>query len=220
MPRLTLPILATSLLLLSACGSVKSSYEVSFERAEGERVEYLKEAVVRVIQGRMANLQKKLKSSEYSESNGKTILTLNVSDQEAADILREQLTTPFTIRIMTEVPAGQGDVHSEKHGDYAETGLTEEHFDWVDAAPTDGGKGTATLHFTDEGKQRLKDIFTQNRGKVIGIFVRDQLMSKKLIEAGDTQESIAIDNIPSSDIATIFADDVNVGLHVRFAAPQ
>lgn len=216
--RRTLPLFLASVFLLAGCNSVQARYALTFKNTTPEGAAQLKDAVIRVVEARLESQKQKLRSHAFAEENGATFLTINASDGDAVEALTQQLTAPFTMRIMKEVPAGQGDLHSDKHGDFAETGITEEHFDFVQVnAESSEGKGAVTIHFTPAGKELLKQVFAQNRGEVVGIFVRDQLMSKKLIAVADTQDSVAIDNIPSTQIAAIFADDVNVGLHVTFA---
>lgn len=72
------------------------------------------------------------------------------------------------------------------------------------------------LLFTDEGRNLLKAAFAKHKGKTVGIFVRDLLVSKLKIASGELSEHIVISGIPSAEVAQIFTEDVNVGLHVAF----
>jgi hypothetical protein len=112
---------------------------------------------------------------------------------------------------------GPADIVSEKFGAFRPTAVTEKDLDWVDALNSDqGGKGKVVLRFTTQGGEKLKSLFLQSNGKTIGVFVRGVLMSLKKVDATDNKDSILIDGIPNADLARIFADDVNTGLHVQF----
>jgi ribosomal protein L25 (general stress protein Ctc) len=211
-------------LVLSACGSRTLRLNVQYDSTDAARRAELAAAVGRVMEGRMLAKKKKVISQELSPAGDAAVLTVTVNDAEAETLLREGIMMPFTMEIMKQVAAGQGDIVSEKFGEFKETGITTKDFDWVSAgaATTDAGiaKGSVTIHFTKAGETKLKNVFAKNRGSVIGVFVRGQLMSKKLVDTSDKQTSIAIDGIPSAALAGAFADDVNVGLHVQFTPVQ
>ncbi len=209
------------LFLLAGCAkTVKLS--VAFDTQDAARRTALEAAVSRSVDGRMVSKGKKVIRQELTTTGETNVLTVQVSDSEAAKLLSDGLTTPFTMSIMKQVAAGEGDVISEKFGEFKETGIETKHFDWVTTAlsVTEAGvsQGSVVISFTEEGQTLLKDVFAKNRGGVIGIFVRGQLMSKKLVDAKDKQDSIQIDGIPGEELAKAFADDVNVGLHVTFTA--
>jgi hypothetical protein len=216
-----LPLLSLSLLLV-ACGASTVRLGVTFDTQDATRKSELSAAIGRVVEGRMTAKKKTVTKQELTTKDDATTLTVTVSDAEGAQLIKDGLTTPFTMEIMKQVEAGQGDIVSEKFGEFKATGITTQHFDWISAsvATTDDGlaKGSAVISFTKEGEAMLQKVFKENRGSVIGIFVRGQLMSKKLVDTNDKQTSIAIDGIPSADLAGAFADDVNVGLHVKFTA--
>ena len=218
MKRLLAPLALT--LLLAACGSQTVRFTVSYNTPDPLRRSELSAAIQRSIVGRMEAKKKKVVSQQLKNEDGKTVLTVSVSDAEAATLLKESLTGPFSMTIMKQVDAGKGDIISEKYGEFKETGMVTKHFDWVTAGTSmASGRelGSVGLQFTDEGQSLLKDMFSHNRGSIIGVFVRGMLMSKKQIDATDKQTSIVIDGIPSGALAAAFADDVNVGLHVTFA---
>ena len=210
-------------LLLTACGSKTVRYRLAFDTADMLRRSELTAAAARVIEGRVVARGKQLLSHETKTDGENVTIIAEVSDAEAATALQDGLLTPFTMTIMKQVEKGMGDIVSEKFGEFKETGITTKHFDWVSAG-TAGAEaevnGAVIIQFTPEGQELLKKIFKENRGSVIGIFVRGQLMSKKLIDSKDTQGSIAIDGIPNPALAGAFADDVNVGLHVTFIPIQ
>jgi hypothetical protein len=212
-------LLSASLLMLTAC-SKTVRYNLEFNLPDKTLQQQLSAAAVRVIENRMLGMQKKLISSDIADVDGKTMLTVKVSDAEGAKILTDSLLTPFTMTVMTQVDPGMGDISNEKYGDFKETSLETKHFESVTPRAMDDGKGSVVITFTDEGKEILKKIYKEKRGQTIGIFVRGVLMSKKTIDAKDTQDMISVDGIPTPGIAKIFADDVNVGLHVRFSEAQ
>lgn len=214
-------LLALAALTLVLTGCAKTvEFTVAFDTQDPARRTELEAAVGRVIEGRMLAKGKKIVKQGMTLSGSGAVLTVRVSDAEAAKLLSDGLTTPFTMSIMKQVPAGQGDIISEKFGEFKETGITTVHFDWVAMALsiTEAGasQGSVVINFTKEGQKLLKQTFAKNRGGVIAIFVRGQLMSRKLVDAKDKQGTIQIDGIPGEDLAKAFADDVNVGLHVTF----
>ncbi len=220
-----LATLLIPVLLLSACSARTIQVTVSYDTTDTDRLAHLKETVGHVIEGRLLAQKKELVKQDVATEDETEVRTITASDKEGAKRLLEGLLTPFTMEIMKQVGEGQGDIKNEKFGEFAATGLTTQHFDWVsiegpivEGMPT---QASITIDFTEEGKRILKDIFKNNKGDTIGIFVREQLMSKKLIDATDaTKDAITIDGIPSQNMARAFADDVNVGLHVNFAAAK
>src|SRR5688572_13990601 len=122
------PLLALPLLLV-ACGSETLSFRMSIDTQDALRREELMNAAGRVIEGRMAAKEKEAISQEI-QTGPEPIITVTVTDAEAAEHLRNGLTTPFTMAIMKQVPAGQGDIINEKFGEFDETGITTEDFDW------------------------------------------------------------------------------------------
>ncbi len=211
----------TLTLLLTACGGNTVRFSLTFDTNDAERVTKLTEAVQRTVEGRVLAKQKKLISRNIRKDGDTTMLEVTVQDDEIAKVLQDSLTVPFTMSVMKQVDAGRGDIVSQKYGEFKETGIVTKHIDWVTAGTTKATgteQGAVVIQFTKEGETLLKDIFAKNRGSVIGIFVRGQLMSKKTIDATDRQTSISIEGIPSATLAAAFADDVNVGLHVKFTA--
>lgn len=175
-------------------------------------------ASVRVIERRLENLGEEMLEKDISFEDGAPHVALTVRDPEVLDILTKQLTEPFTLRIMEESPEKEATIVVGVHGGFRETDITEEHLQWVDAS-TDGDtldRGRATLQFTEDGRKRMNEMFKKNNGKYIGLFVRNALMSKLLVESNALKDQIIIHDIPSVEFAHVFADDVNVGLYVRF----
>lgn len=216
--------IASLTLLLTACGAKTVRLNAETDMKDLLRLSLLKDAIARTIDGRLAAKEKKLLSLDMKEGEASLTIEAKVSDAEAAELLMAGLTAPFTMEIMKQVDAGMGDIISEKYGEFKETGLTTKYFDWVHAGTgvivNGTPNGSVIIDFTKEGQTLLQDIFRQNRGKEIGIFVRGMLMSKKTVDKTDTQTGISIDGIPSMSLANAFADDVNVGLHVKFTPAQ
>jgi len=210
---LLLPIL----LGCSSTGSITYRLDIDPTVAT-ERGSDLSLASMRVIERRLENLGEDILEKDVAFENGAPHVSLTVSDPETLDILTKQLTQPFTLRIMEEAPEEEATITVGIHGGFRETGITEKHLLWVSAS-TDGGvldRGRATLQFTEEGRKLMNEMFKKNKGKSIGLFVRNALMSKLLVESDSLKDDIIIHDIPSVEFAHVFADDVNVGLHVTF----
>lgn len=217
-----LPLFACALLLVGCAKTVK--FAVAFDTEDASRRADLEAAVGRIVEGRVTSKGKKVVNQKIDANDGASVLTVRVSDAEAAKLLADGLTTPFSMTIMKQAQAGQGDIVSEKFGEFKEIGISTGHFDWVAMGLSIGeagaSRGSVVITLTNEGRELLKEIFSKNKGSVIGIFVRGQLMSKKLVDANDKQDAIQIDGIPSAELAQAFADDVNVGLHAKFTPMQ
>ncbi len=221
MRRTTLALVSLSLVLVS-CGGATGRFTLSFKNVAAERQEELTKASVRVMERRLLAQEKKLVSSKTETTNGVTTVMVAASDSAGLSALKKGLQQPFSISILKQVPAGKGDIVSEKFGDFKELGISTESFDWVVAGSQTLGaqqQGFVQLEFTPQGQTILKKVFAENQGATIGVFVRGMLISKKVVEKSDTGEGgITIDGIPTPDLAQAFADDVNVGLHVGFTA--
>lgn len=215
--RRSLPLLLLASIAVVACNA-SDRYTLRFsEDIDAAKRTELTSAAVRVVEGWMSGIQKELGSYALDINGDEAELSLQLPDRETAEKLRERLTAPFEMRIMTKVDDGQGDISHETFGSFKETGLTEKHFAWAEA--TGGsvpGIGAVIMTFTPEGQQLLAAMFEQNKGKTIGIFVRGVLVSQKVVDETDTKHSLFIDGIPKMERARVFADDVNVGLHVEF----
>lgn len=218
MPRLAITLAA--LLLLAACGTTKVAYRISFNTDDAERQSSLTIASLRVIERRLSRMGDQLQEQDIKTRDRDVILSLSIRDKEAATTLTAELLKPFTLQIMEQSPENEADaVVVEGHGGFRAAGVTQEHLQWVEARPygPEEKQGMAILYFTPEGRTAMQKIFKRNRGKAIGIFVRGQLVSKLTVDTDKVEDDIVIQNIPSYEIARMFADDMNVGLHVTFA---
>lgn len=216
--RLSILPLLLATLLLSACGEVTVTYDLHTDATLADQKSELTLASMRVIERRLKRIGENILEKDITAEDGIPSITLTLGDTIARDILTEELLQPFTLRIMTETTDEESaDITVAGHGGFVETGLTEEHITWAETKhDTDPSKGHVTLTFTESGRTLMNDIFKKNNGKYVGLFVREHLMSKLLVESAALMDDIVIRDIPSTEIANIFADDINVGLHVTF----
>ncbi len=206
---------STLLLLASCAGGAGQGYKLSYHDTDASRKAELSSMAARVVERRLIGLQQQ---DAKVILTGTEEMTVALKDPKAALALKEQLTAPFNMRIMVEAEGSEGaDITSDKYGAFNETGVTEKHVEWVTARTSaEPGKGAVVVSFTPEGKVLLQRVFKENAGKVVGIFVRGLLMSKLEVAPTQDPQSITIDGIPGSELATVFSEDVNVGLHVTF----
>lgn len=217
MKRIVSFVFATLLLAACAAGSGTLRYTLTFDTDDAARQKQLTEAVTRVMERRAAALQAKAVRNSVAVEGGKTVLTVALDDAAAVAPFAEGLAVPFTFRIMRQAEAGEkAAITLEQFGAFAETGVTEDHVDWLTAGTGPQTlKGSVTIAFTPEGKDLLKKMFESTKGKKVALFVRGRLVSQ-LVSDGKSEENIQIAGIPSPDLAAVFADDVNVGAHVTF----
>lgn len=214
--RIILP-LALSLLVLSACNRGPAlRYKLTFDTDNLGRRTLLTTATARVMERRLMGLKQNVKSGDVSVNGDR--VTMLPAGKPVADELRRQLSVPFEMRVMREADAATADITGPLGEGFKETGLTEKEIAWVTVRKSSMPlKALAQIEFTDAGKTLLKKVFAQNKGKTLAFFLRARLMSKKLVTAEDAKlDSVSIDGIPSMELAEIFADDVNVGVHVTF----
>jgi preprotein translocase subunit SecD len=141
----------------------------------------------------------------------------------AADVKNAQVTVlptgteKFTFDIRIEGPKLAPTEDNPDGTNWIATGLNGSMLTWVSPVtnPSNNEIGVE-LQFLPEGRDLLSTTFKGNKGKSIGIFVRDLLVSKMSINAEEAGDHIIIGGIPSSKVAQIFSEDVNVGLHVTF----
>jgi hypothetical protein len=106
MKRLISLVFAT--LTLSACGSSQASYQLTFDTTETAVQRNLTLAVVQVIERRLDRLGDVLKDQNIDMKETGAVLDITVGKSETIDTLTEELTQPFTLRIMKQVADGQG----------------------------------------------------------------------------------------------------------------
>ncbi|MDO8648536.1 MAG: hypothetical protein Q7R81_02010 [Candidatus Peregrinibacteria bacterium] len=209
-------LLSVSLLLAACGGSTVVYYKLAIRTDTPEQRDELIAASMRVVERRLSHLAANLSDKKVQVSDDEVTLKLEIDSSEAADALTAELIAPFSLRVMQEAPTEKADIVVEGHGGFSETGLTQKHLQWVIAGKDEGGKGSVQLLFTPEGRTIMGKVFKENKGKSIGLFVREKLVSKLTVESAEVKDDIIITDIPSAEMAEIFADDVNVGLRVTF----
>lgn len=217
MKRISLSL--ATILLLTACSSERTArYRLTFDVDGVDQQQLLTTASMDVIDRRLAHLGVQGSDKQTLTQNQDTIIAVRLPNQEAADALTAELVEPFDLAIMSETAPGEAvDVTIEERGNFTKTNITHDDFIWVDARKDPkSGKGEVRLQLTEEGRTKIRALFQRMEGKSIGIFVRERLVSLLTVQTGDVPNDLIIQDVPSADIATIFADDMNVGLHVTF----
>lgn len=227
-------------LALAGCGSPTVTLVLDFDTTDQEEQTVLLQAATRVIGRRLSRWEGVTpeKITATPQGSGSTLLAFDVTNAEARRSLVEELQRPFSLQIMlrsaeekglpTEAQASggergakAGDLYVEEQGWFNETGITERHIAWVDAATeADGKRGAVRLNFTEDGRALFANLVKANPKGILGLFVRGTLMSKMQIEGTELNGDITIREIPNALLADIFADDVNVGTHVTFSLPS
>lgn len=203
-------------LVLAGCGQAQVSYQLGFKGVGEANHQELAGISMLVIERRLDNMETALIDQEIETQSGGIVIHLTVKNQEIAGALTSQLVQPFTLRIMKQMPDGQGEVEVQGHGSFSETGITEADLTRGESAADQNGKGVVRLTFTEAGRGKLLNVLRENVGKDIGIFVRDRLISKLNVKSDQILDNIIIRDIPNAELAAIFVDDLNVGLHVTF----
>lgn len=218
MKRLLLGLSAAVIVLAGCSSQTTVRYNLTFNVSKAEDQLSLTQASMRVVERRLEHLGEQLLDKQIDTKTKQTAIIITVPDKGAADELTKELTEPFKVRIMAQTGTGEtADITVDGQGGFKETGITEKDLLWVDArTDPQNGKGEVGLEFTDAGKIKMQALFRQMVGKNIGIFVRDRLVSKLHIATDNIPNTIVIRDIPSADVAMVFADDMNVGLHVTF----
>jgi len=212
------------LLLLVGCGSSALRFTLTTNISDAAKRTELMEASKRVVERRLSSLgTKSTDLTITSETDETASLSFSPQDGTVKDEITKELITPFSLEIMLfngkDKEKDKGDLYVDEQGWFTKTGINEKSIIWAKASTDEWGKGEVALDFTPEGRALLKKIFQEHTGGQLGLFVRNRLMSKLLIDTKDLKENIVIAGIPSPDIAGIFADDVNTGAHVTFSLP-
>jgi len=204
---------------LTACGSRTVSFTLKTDLTDPADRTFIYDAAKRVVvrrAGRLEGVPEQL--SLTAQDDGSARLSFTSKKDLAAQLTRELL-APFSLKIMLQSTTDAGDLFIEEQGWFTNTGITEKDVFLTKSFTDKAGKGVVVLDLTDEGRTRFDALVRENVGRIIGLFVRDKLMSKMEIERSMEKDKIAIGGIPSAEVAAIFADDVNVGLHIIFSQP-
>ncbi len=217
-------------LSLSACSTPSANdpgYALAISGVTGNRVTQAAEAAARVVERVAASMNQELTTKELTKREGDYVLRVQLKDPAALPVLTDILTSGFRFRLMLEWPLETADVRAKlQSGEigFKETGITENDLQWVETqrvTTTDSqGKtveaGQVTIELTPAGRDVFRRILQENPNKMVSLYVRDRLVSTMRVEPNQPAESIVISNVPSFEVANVFADDVNVGLHVQF----
>lgn len=222
MKRLLLGL--SAVIVLAGCNSQTTvRYSLTFNTTDSQSQENLTFAGQRVIERRLEHLNETIISNTIDSSKKPTTITVTVPDKAAADELTKELTAPFSMQIMAQTGTGEtADITIEGQGSFRQTGISEKDLTEVVSHKDPDGEGEVALLLTASGHTKMQQLFKQTVGSNIGIFVREggsaqyQLVSKLHVDTNVAPANIVISNIPSSDLADVFADDMNVGLHVTF----
>jgi hypothetical protein len=209
-------------LALVACGGTKTlTVPATVNVTDPAKIIAVIQATERVLTRRIASAELGNAVVSVIPSLGaNAIVTIKLPDDEAVEIAKKILSEEFTfeIKVLTSTEKGSDGIEESV---WEPTGLDGGSLIWIQPIRhTDTGELGLELQFNDTGREILRSSFQKNEGKDIGIFVRDLLVSKMTIGSSDIGESIVINGIPSSKVAEIFADDVNVGLHVSYSVSK
>lgn len=214
-----LHLLFAASLLLAACNTTGSvTYELTKDVSDPADASELVRQSLRVIERRLDAMGEEITDKSTTSTADKTTITLQTPHQEALDDLTSQLQAPFDLEFMAQTREGEtADLSVEGHGGFKKQGITGDDILWVESRQQSGtDKGEVRILFTPEGKEKMAKLFKENKGRFIGLVVRGVLVSKLQVETDEMKDDIVIRDIPSAELAQVFADDVNVGLHVTF----
>ncbi len=207
---------------LAGCGSSMTlTADVAVDSTDSTRVISLIQASERVLTRRLAGADVQNAVVSVAPTSGsEAVVTMKLPDEEAVETAMRILGEPFTFEIKLALGT-KVNAEGVEETQWESTGVEGGNLLWIQPVrDTKTGMLGVDLQFDEAGMSRLKETFAQNAGKDLGIFVRDLLVSKLTVGTDAIGESIVISGIPSEKIAEIFADDVNVGLHVHFSVPQ
>lgn len=173
----------------------------------------MSESLEKVIEGKLAAAEMNNIVVTVITKDDVTTLTINNVDAERVAEAKEIIGRPFSfdIRIKKKTPVND-DAFDPANWD--PTGITGADIQLVNAVQeSTTGEAGVEIVLRESGRTKMATLFKNSPGQDIGVFVRDRLISSLSVN-GEIKERIVIRGIPSLDIAKIFADDVNVGLHV------
>ncbi len=211
-------------LLISGCGGSKTlTYSVQFDTTDISRRNDLSLSARKVVERRLERLNGTLNNFDltFDEKTDATTIMLEVGNTKAADALNEEMTAPFNFELRSLASEHQdGDIDVENVGSFRATGITGTDVDWVEGQTIEPplSRGRILIGFTEAGRQKIQTLFQEQKGNTIGIFVRERLAaSVGAVEGSEVQNVLVIDGVPSGDLAKVFADDMNTGIHMTFS---
>lgn len=213
-------LFAIGVLVLAGCSSsseTRLDIDLSMDVTDTALVSSLLTASQKVVERMTYAIEDKapIVSMENIDTNPRMNVVLFLETTKA--ILSEQLKRPFSLRLMRTAAEGEeADLSTEQWGDFMETGIDQNLIYWVTAEPDTDGTAKITILFSEEGQDELGEFFAENHGERVGLFVHSGLVSTYIVQEDGLKDAIVITGIPSLELASIFSDDVNVGLHVTF----
>jgi hypothetical protein len=203
--------------LIAACAPAPAELALKLRidvTDQAVQTELIKDGI-EVLGRRLARYGAEMSDLRTERTADGAVIRVTVPDRELADEVAAEIMMPFTFRIVREEAGatGTGAYEFKGQGTFVETGVTEADLQGAEWA-ADGQGGAIRLVFTPAGKEKLKSLAASAGGKALGIVSRGVLMSKTRGDA--LGEELVIRGIPTVEFAEIFADDVNVGLHVHF----
>lgn len=217
MKRLFLSIIGAALLAGCAAESAVQTYELSIDTSVRGLQNDLTLRSMNVIERRITRLGGTIIDQKIDQTGDNTAITIETESIDTITALTEELTEPFNVEILIETEnEEEADVLVEGHGGFVRTGIENDDLTWAEAADSGDGNAAIRIELSEAGAQKLQELFADNVGNDIGIFVRGRLISKLNIQSPEVSNFIQIRNVPSLDMANIFVDDLNVGLHVEF----
>ncbi|MDD3897186.1 MAG: hypothetical protein PHU04_05135 [Candidatus Peribacteraceae bacterium] len=215
------PFLLTALLV--ACSGKNVSYNLTIEAKDETELQRILAVTTRMVERRIEAIEYREGTQDTMEDitinrRGERIqLTLRFTTPVIAPILTEDLIEPFTMEFMEECPVEEADfVVAETQG-YKKIPLSAEDVSWLLTEEETGTAGAVTMQFTTEGAQKKAELFEPRMGKNIGIFIRGLPVYRLRVEPNDVEEPFILIKVPDPELGTVFADDVNTGLHVSFS---
>lgn len=194
-----------------------ATYQLDFTNSltATDRQELTKMAMA-VVERRVNALEGKALNVTPGNIGDTVALTVKLDKAGLADDLTQSLGAPFTFRLVEQATQTDSDTFTiGELGLFRETAFREKHITSVEwAKDPANGKGAANIQMNADGAQLFQSIAKRNAGKTLGILVRGVLVSTT--KAQEDQDKLVIRNIPTPEMAQVFADDVNVGLHVTF----
>ena len=208
-------LLLAPVIVCTACTlAQRQSYRLTFDLQNAPIQEELTAASLRLIDQQAQTLKTNLNDKSVETASGSVVISVSLADSKQMPAMTAFLTSPFSIRMMTKT-TGKGDVTVEGQGNFTDTGFKQEDLFWAEAGEDQTtGKAAVRLLFTTEGRDRFQKIVLANRGKTIGLFVQDRLVST--LVADQLEDDVVIRGIPTIAVASAFTDRINTGLHVTF----
>lgn len=193
------------------------SYDVRLHAPDAQRTAVLREAVERVMERKLiARGIQHASVSAVPLNDSEATVRITLPSSSAVQVVKEIVNAPFAFELRAEKVSAP-DPTKVAHENWIPTNLTGSSVLWTQATgDRSNGAISLTFELNEEGKRRFAAIVKKQGGKAIGLFVRDTLVSKMIIEGRGIPTEIVISGVPSASIAEVVMDDVNVGLLTSF----